>query len=74
MNDCHARMSVTRCVFNMPHVRDSRMSFGRGCGKASTTSGVDWWSTLILIASGLCGIFMIVSIETGGPRIAWDPW
>ena len=30
MNDCHARMSATRCVFNMTHVWDSRMSFGRG--------------------------------------------
>ena len=26
-----------------------------------------------LMLRALCGIFMIVSIETGGPRIAWDP-
>ena len=60
-------------MFNMPHVIGTlelalvevwkikyylRMSAGR----------VPWY-----YASSLCGIFMIVSIETGGPRIAWDP-
>ena len=72
MNDCHARMRVTRCVI-ICRMLGLSMGFGRDVGKASTCSGfggrVPWF-----MLPALCGIFMIVSIETGGPRIDRDPW
>ena len=71
MNDCHASMRVTRCVIicrmfgtlNGLWPRRGKSKYLLGCRREST----------LIYASSLCGIFMIVSIETGGPRIDRDP-
>ena len=56
----------------MPHVGTLNGLWSR-CGKSKYLLGLLRESTPDFMLPALCGIFMIVSIETGGPRIALDP-
>ena len=57
-------------MVNMLHVLGLSMGFGRGL-EIRVLPRVSAGEYPVFVLRALCGIFMIVSIETGGPRIAW---